>query len=125
MKQWEYKTLSITKTLKKMIAVGRYNLDSKLDELGSEGWELVAVDPTGNVGTYLFKRPYYDDEAEDYDDETSDGGEDYEEDEPEQDDDDASYSDEGDDDEWEADGDEKDDEGDSDEWEADGSPKWI
>ena len=80
MEPWEYKTFSVTKRLKKKMARGQYDLDGKLNELGSVGWEFVALDPTANIATYLFKRPWYDeDEAED-EAEEEDEAEDYDED---------------------------------------------
>ena len=59
--KWEYKSLSVT-----MFEDGRLS-DSKLNELGYEGWELVSTIQTDDIGdaqpvegycTLIFKRPY-------------------------------------------------------------------
>jgi hypothetical protein len=43
MKQYEYKVITLV-----------FGIEKKLNELGFEGWELVAVDG----GTFYFKREY-------------------------------------------------------------------
>jgi hypothetical protein len=46
--KWEYQVL----TKEQVIASGKKDLAAGLNHLGSEGWELAAVD-----GAYIFKRP--------------------------------------------------------------------
>jgi len=70
--KWEYQVL---------VTDGESDAATRLEELdglGSEGWELTAI----QGAWYIFKRPYRDEpEEEDYDDETDDeGDEDYDED---------------------------------------------
>jgi hypothetical protein len=46
--RWEYKVL----TRSQVIDLGKKDLAAGLNQLGDEGWELVAID-----GDYIFKRP--------------------------------------------------------------------
>ncbi len=79
---WEYKVLSMTG---EDAAGGEETVEPLLDELGSDGWELVGVDPSVTPTLYLFKRPLpavstdeeYEEDDEDYDE---DYGDDYDDD---------------------------------------------
>ena len=51
---WEYRVVPATS---EMVAGDGEALEQQLDELGSECWELVAVDPSGERALYVFKRP--------------------------------------------------------------------
>ena len=61
--KWEYKTAPLKTTGWLKAKMDMAEIDSKLNELGSEGWELTGVTPlaadygkTGEV-LFLFKRP--------------------------------------------------------------------
>lgn len=91
---WEYRVLPITG---EVAEGGAEALEPLLDELGAEGWELVAVDSSAEGTFYVFKKRLravreedgsegdqeygdedYDDYDEDYDDDYDD--DDYDED---------------------------------------------
>lgn len=66
--KWEYKALSRAEVEDQAPKGAKHKLTDGMNTLGSEGWELVAVEPgamvsglSGGVGTlpstYLFKRP--------------------------------------------------------------------
>jgi hypothetical protein len=50
--KWEYRLV----TKEQLLDLGKKDLAAGLNQLGEEGWELVAVD-----GQYIFKRPKYQD----------------------------------------------------------------
>ena len=68
MQKWEYKSIKLTRDIRILGGVKEWSPTINLDELGREGWELVAVVPasseTGEIRagvttavTYFFKRP--------------------------------------------------------------------
>ncbi len=65
---WEYRVIPITG---ETAEGGEETLEPQLDELGSEGWELVAIDSSGSTTLYIFKRRLasgsYEEGDEDYD----------------------------------------------------------
>jgi hypothetical protein len=66
--KWEYKALSRAEVEDQAPRGSKHKLTEGMNTLGSEGWELVAVEPGATVSkfgggfgtfpsTYLFKRP--------------------------------------------------------------------
>ena len=79
---WEYRVIPITG---EVAEGGAEALEPLLDELGGDGWELVAVDSSSGSTLYVFKRrlaaavaeegdEYEDDEDYDEDDEYDEDG---------------------------------------------------
>lgn len=66
---WEYAVLPITDEI---AGGGEEALETRLDELGTEGWELVGIDVSAEPTRYVFKRRFVavrTDEESDGDDE--------------------------------------------------------
>ena len=68
MQKWEYKSIKLTRDIGTLGGVKEWSPAFNLNDLGKEGWELVAVVPaaseTGETRagvttavTYFFKRP--------------------------------------------------------------------
>ena len=75
--KWEYMVFPVAG---ETAAGDEANLEEQLDELGGEGWELVAIDPSAESSMYVFKRRVQsspDEDEEGYED----GDEDYDDDE--------------------------------------------
>lgn len=74
MKQWQYKTLTygwdegtgdLVWADKKELAVNADMVDRRLNELGSEGWELISIEKISDIShiavCFYLKRPVEDD----------------------------------------------------------------
>jgi hypothetical protein len=80
---WEYRVLPITG---EVAEGGAEALEPLLDELGAEGWELVAVDSSAESTYYVFKKRLRAVREEgDYEDDEEYGDEDYDDDDYDED----------------------------------------